>query len=208
MRRISAKMCARLATLLLSACGGAGPPAVGASRGATTEACEAPGAWARIGYRPADRHLTEVTFNDRHGDGDPGLTFEPQPSGWRMPEGLRLAVGTPVVGACSITLSATLTNTTDAPLDAYLWDAGYGYLGARLAGEGVSLRPTDWDGRGDELGHPTHGLFRFAPGGHLEVKVEVLLEAYEYPRRGAATLSWELNSSGQGISGEAPVVLP
>jgi hypothetical protein len=133
-------------------------------------------------------------------------------SGWHMPDGVTFALtGAPRVAADLVTIQGELVNTTAAPVDVFLSEAGGGYFYATLVGDDLvrrTLPPAPAEGAPRPALFPEPHRFTLAAGAHWPLETSITTLCWELATPNAATVHWWLNIEGSSREGDVPVALP
>jgi hypothetical protein len=187
------------------------PAAAGAASGDRSEAgrCVAlagpRGGSVGVGDHPPPPGLRSSTQWTR----DPGAPpFVPEPKGWRTPAGVTFRlVGAPRVERERIVIKGELVNATKTEQRLYLWEAGMGYFGADLLGNGIARRPLGTRQQIPEI-YPATGLVVFPAAAKWVFELALILPCYTYTPGQEAMLNWYFNLADNAAHGQLPVKLP
>lgn len=133
-------------------------------------------------------------------------------AGWHLPDGVTFAlVGSPTVVGEQVTLRGEVVNTTAAPVDVFLSEAGAGYFTATFVGEELVRRtfpPSPSSGPPRPVLFPEPHRFTLAPGAHWPIETSVTTLCWELTRPVTVKVHWWMSFEGDTRQGEVPVLLP
>jgi hypothetical protein len=198
------------ATLVTAGCRAKAAPAGGASGGRAEAArCLAlagpRGGSVGVGDHPPPPGVRSSNQWTR----DPGAPpFVPEPKGWKTPPGVTFKLaGAPRVERERVVIKGELVNATKTEQRVYLWEAGMGFFGADLVGNGIGRRPLENPQPFPEV-YPATGLTVLPAGARWVFEIALILPCYTYTQGQEAMIHWYFNLADHSSQGQVPVKLP
>ena len=141
-------------------------------------------------------------------EGSGAPPFVPEPKDWRTPAGVTFRlVDAPRVERERVVIKAELVNATKTEQRLYLWEAGVGYFGADLVGNGIGRRQVENQQPFPEI-IPATGLTILPAGAHWVFEIALILPCYTFTPGQEAKVSWYFNLADHASHGQVPIKLP
>ena len=140
---------------------------------------------------------------------DPGAPpFVPEPKDWKTPAGVTFRlVGGPRAERERVVIKGELVNATKTEQRLYLWEAGVGYFGADLVGNGIDRRPLENQPPFPGI-LPATGLTVLPAGAHWVFELALILPCYTFTPGQEAKVHWYFNLIDNASQGQVPITLP
>jgi hypothetical protein len=132
----------------------------------------------------------------------------PEPKDWRTPAGVSFQlVGAPRVERERVVIKGELVNATKTEQRLYLWEAGVGYFGADLIGNGIGRRPIETQESFPGV-LPATGLTVLPAAAHWVFELALILPCYTFTPGQEAKVHWYFNLIDNASQGLVSIKLP